>query len=80
MSFMPCMFVVNELQTLDSEELFSYLLLRFRKKDRNPIVTFRQPCSSMFQYPHVYDAPCYTVALPSLLPSMELIRANASTV
>lgn len=74
MSFLPCMFLVNELQRLDPHELISYLLC---KRPPQPVLFFLQPrggprcefVESSVGRIH-YDA----FELPSVLPAMDLIR------
>jgi len=70
MSFMPCMFLVNELQRLDTEEFLSYLLC---KQPTPSALFFLQPRSNSvhasFSTVH-YD----TYELPSVLPAVHLIR------
>ncbi len=73
MSFLPCMFFMNELNRLDAEELAAFFRPR---RGIEPLLFFSQPrCSVTHQH---LPTPSYDVfSLPSVLPGLNLITPVA---
>jgi hypothetical protein len=66
MSFMPCMFIINELQRFDGEEFLSFWQSKGKPQ---PVVFFKQP-GSLVSFQQTYGAHYDSYSLPSVLPPM----------
>jgi len=67
MSFMPCMFLMNELQDgFDGQELFSFWYGRVKPQ---PLVFFKQPSGDLVSFRHTYSTHYDSYSLPSVLPA-----------
>ena len=66
MSFLPCMFLMNELQEgFGGEELFSFWYCRVKPQ---PLVFFKQPSGELVSFRHTYGTHYDSYSLPSVLP------------
>ena len=75
MSFMPCMFLVNELGHFDSDEFISYW---YRRSKPQPVVIFKQPSVALSCVQQTYSMHYDSFSLPSVLPVMSLISHDGS--
>ena len=68
MSFMPCMFVINELQRFDGEEFLSFWQSKVKPQ---PLVFFKQASTrELVSFQHTYSTHYDSFSLPSILPPM----------